>query len=1291
MGSKAKKITVGFKYFMGLFMGLSRGPVNEITEIRVGDRTAWTGSVTRSQTIQINKPELFGGTKAEGGVEGPLEIYMGESNQSISQALRNMLGGRQPQFRGVVTMFFDGLVCAMSPYPKAWKFKTRRSTAGWEGGVWYEPKCLIKMTGYDAAGKEFEIHAMNPVHIIYECQSNVAWGRGLDRSQIDDVSFRKAADQCYTEGFGLCMRWTRQDTLQAFMQLILDHVGGVLSVSKQTGKLTIRLIRDDYDSDNLPIFDMDSGLLSIEEATNASPADFVNEVIVTYHNPIMEEDQQVRCHNLAQIQNQGCLNSNTVDYKGVPTGKLAMILAQRDLRVSSTNVRRFTITCDRRAWSIEPGAVFKLRDPKQRGLTEVIVRVGTVEDGTLPDGKIKIVAVQDQFAFRLNTFNQVEPPSGYEPDLSPAIARRIVYEVPYVDLVQQLPEADLNTVAATDAFINSQAEKPTAMSAAFDMGIKAEGESSYDIRGNGDFGSLGALQADVDYLDTQFRLGELSLWEDVVVGAAARISKPVLPGQTTQMEIAEEFVRIDAISGGIITVARGVMDTIPQRHQKGELLWVTSMDGGTDWQRYAGNEKVDIKILPWTLGGGRYPIEDAPVDHIDFNFRQIRPYPPGNVQWELASNPGQKFYWYNPSALTYTAAAGETPDSYTLTWAHRDRKLQADKLIDFHDGDLGPEPGTTYLIRVYAPDGSIVRTESGITGTTWVYPYATAANDLNVEAGTVDPVLATVRLVSTRNNRECWEYYETKISVYKKPPQFAYLASFMQQAAQPFNPESAGEPDYEPDGGASMANLMQQVTQISSFPEADSMAGPNIALLPHQVTQESSVIVPLDALLYEAPYIDLYRNGNDLTHSQVLSFVARASDRTVDSYTLFTKHEADTDYASAGVQPWTPWGMSTAGLGFFNDEITVGNTSDKDGVPIAAAGVNDLILIDDEIMVITAVNGKTFKVGRGVADTIPAQHYSKRPVWLFTAGRGYSPMQFGDKEKAMVIVRPDTYGTDIPLSKMYPLQLQMQYRPRRPYPPGLMMIGGGAWFTQASALGDDFDPYKNLTGKNVSVTWAHRNRITQAGTARDHFTVGIEPEPGVKYRVRIGYAYSSSAPGGSFRLIREFETEDAGFIYLKEWAESDGKQAGYAQNSQGWATINITVNAVRDGLINWQGYTMTVSCPSIPLTAGNKPGGGTGPWNPGGGGNPGGTTPPVEPPDRPDPENPGGGGGTTDPTDPDEPPPVTPPVDPEDPDTKPPKPPEPPIDPTNVPGWSLSWDHGWALRLPDQRYVPDEE
>lgn len=58
---KSKKTTIGPRYFMGLHMGLCRGPVDAIRQIRVGGKIAWTGSVTSNTTIRINQPNLFGG------------------------------------------------------------------------------------------------------------------------------------------------------------------------------------------------------------------------------------------------------------------------------------------------------------------------------------------------------------------------------------------------------------------------------------------------------------------------------------------------------------------------------------------------------------------------------------------------------------------------------------------------------------------------------------------------------------------------------------------------------------------------------------------------------------------------------------------------------------------------------------------------------------------------------------------------------------------------------------------------------------------------------------------------------------------------------------------------------------------------------------------------------------------------------------------------------------------------------------------------------------------------------
>ena len=148
MGGKSKKTTIGYKYYMGLFMGLCRGPVDAIRQIRVGDKTAWTGHATTNSSITINKPDLFGGEEQEGGIDGTLQIMLGAADQPRNDSLAAMLGGLVSAFRGVTTTFFDGLVCAMSPYPKEWSYLVQKTKAGWhKNECWYPAKCEIVLLG----------------------------------------------------------------------------------------------------------------------------------------------------------------------------------------------------------------------------------------------------------------------------------------------------------------------------------------------------------------------------------------------------------------------------------------------------------------------------------------------------------------------------------------------------------------------------------------------------------------------------------------------------------------------------------------------------------------------------------------------------------------------------------------------------------------------------------------------------------------------------------------------------------------------------------------------------------------------------------------------------------------------------------------------------------------------------------------------------------------------------------------------------------------------------------------
>lgn len=1264
---KASKITVGFKYFMAFHMGLSRGPLNAILKIKVGGREAWVGEAVGNTTIRIAKPSLFGGDKAEGGIDGSMDIMMGASNQGITGRLRAMLGSVVPQFRGVTTVFYDGLICSGNPYPKQWQFLMRRTTAGWEDGVWYEAKATILVTGMTATGETRVIHAMNPAHILYEAITNVAWGRGMDKSLMMDSAWRQCADQLYNEGMGLCLRWARQDTLGSFIQTILDHINGVLYVDKFSGQYRLKLVRKDYGDATLPIYDADSGLISIDEATNAAPTNMVNEVVVTFRNPIDNEQGSVRAHNLAAIQTQGNINSDTKDYPGAPTTRIALQLAQRDLRVASTNMRRFSLTFDRRAWHLQPGDVFKIRDPESRGLGEVVVRVGTTSEAGQADGSIKVAAVQDTFSFELNTFTQVQPPMFIPPNTSPAIARRKIYEMPYAELVQKMPPGEFDSIRPANGYINAHAEKPTPVSMSYDIAVKAEGEADFTIRGSGDFSPLAELNQALGYLDTELLFvdgHELYEFE---------------PGQAAV--IGNEMIIIESMTDTAMQIKRGCMDTVPQLHQKGELVWLTENTGGTDWRVYAGGEHVDIKVLPWTLAGGRFDIDGAPIDPLDFNFRFYRPYAPGLVMTNTQFMGDRR--WYQKQVLRADVGVSEVPDNLIVTWAHRDRPMQGDKLIDHEQGDIGPEPGTTYRIIVRNQYGEVIRTEAGINGTRWVYTYENAAADMKVQIATSDPLTGSYTLEAMRDGFPSWQLYSMQFDVYKKPPQIGQVATFAMQATQPASDEPGTGPGYPQADGMYITAHGTQVTQVADTSDSADTKGANVAITAAPVTQTTTFIPVMDFLLYEAPYLTLLRDGRDTAHSQVLGMVARPSDRLTDGFDMFDRPAGTTAWTDNGAQPWTPWGRLFGFMHYLTNEFEIDQSSDTDGVPTAVYP-GDILKIDNELMVVESVNGKRYKVGRGSADTVPAVHFAGVPVWMFDRDHAMANRQYPADGTAQVSMRPHTYSYEISPDQMPVKELKMQGRPQRPYPPGLMLANGNHWYERVIALKADFKPTKPEEGGiPVVFTWAHRNRINQGETAVDHFSVGISPEPNLQYRIWIGYSVPS---GNSTIKVTLFEgyTADAGWTYSTAMALRHGEQAGRALKAPGFVTVQMVITAVRDGLFSWQNYGFNVTIPSYPTVPGDKPGGETTPPKPE---YPDPGTPnPPNPEPNPDPENPGDGGPIDPLPDPENP---LPPVDPEVPPTDPEPPVTPDPDPTNVPGWSLSWDHGWAGNLPNQAAKED--
>lgn len=108
MGGKSGggSVTIGYWYKLGVQMVVCHAPVDKVSEIIIGERQAWQGSVTQSSSITINKLDLFGGDDREGGVAGNISFMFGEPTQKPHEYVLAMRGDKVSANRGLLSMVF---------------------------------------------------------------------------------------------------------------------------------------------------------------------------------------------------------------------------------------------------------------------------------------------------------------------------------------------------------------------------------------------------------------------------------------------------------------------------------------------------------------------------------------------------------------------------------------------------------------------------------------------------------------------------------------------------------------------------------------------------------------------------------------------------------------------------------------------------------------------------------------------------------------------------------------------------------------------------------------------------------------------------------------------------------------------------------------------------------------------------------------------------------------------------------------------------------------------------------
>lgn len=555
---------------------------------------------------------------------------------------------------------------------------------------------------------------MNPSHIVRECLTDPYWGAGYAAADIDDDTFTAAADTLYAEGFGLSILWQQQVAVGEFIDEILRHIDAVRRIDRMTGKWQLKLIRADYDVDDLLLLGEDE-IISMEDCSRPQPGELINHLTVIHWDRDTSKDAPLVVHNQALIQQIGREIATTVQYPAITRKALAARVALRDLRALSYPLLSVRLTANRTALQLNIGDPFMLQWPRL-GVAAAVMRVTEMSLGDGRNNRISITAVEDVFALPDNVYiTTVDGDwTSTVSDAAPAPAR-LVAEAPYLEIVQELGQAsaDAELAAVPDAgYLLVAAQRPS--DDAINAELQVDAGAGFAEAGTIDFCPVAELAAYIGPLDTTITLTGAVDVEDIAVGSLA--------------QLGDELVRIDAISSTIATIGRGVLDTVPIMHVPGDKLWGIDLYAGSDFTQFLAGESIAVKVLPAT-GSGELDLAAAPADAITMASRAIRPYAPANVQLN-----GEHF----PAAVFAPLE---------ITWVDRNRLQQTSgSLLDWFDGGLTPEAGQTTTVELWE-------------GATLVESFV-GETDGSVTSALSGTRTLTLRAYTVRDGYESWQAVE---------------------------------------------------------------------------------------------------------------------------------------------------------------------------------------------------------------------------------------------------------------------------------------------------------------------------------------------------------------------------------------------------------------------------------------------------------------------------------------------------------------------------------------------------
>lgn len=690
MGKKKKSKQKVVRYSLDIHMGIARD-FAWLRELKVESKVFYRspgplGVFTGS--IRIEQPNLFGGPKKSGGIDGwayfsASDGFSEAAHPGAMSLLRGLHGTYCPNFRGITSLLWSGEVSVGQTYVKPWEITV---VGGWT---------RVVSTQYG------ELAASNGAEILKDLLENEVWGANMSSYlDIETNSYYESIYYLANEGFDMCIGWYRDNSVLEFSQLILNHIGGAQWIDRTTGKITMGLIRGDYIKDALPVKNFNNGILAIEEDDAVAADAAINEVAVKWFDPINGVQRTTTARNHASIQLIGRVNRKEMDYSGLCHSDIAARVAERDLAAARNGLRRFKIKFDRTGSDFPPCSVFVLDIP-ERGFNEIIVRAISLTEAA--DGTFLMGAAEDTFGLPTNSAPPPPPDEWGNSDnvLVPVTEARVI-EPSYYDCTRILDALALRNILDTDTLLFTVARRPNGPAEGYDVWVAEDTEP---------YSEETTLEDFCPVAEAKFGVGRDG---NVVTLINGSLLSEVLPGHAVLW--GPEVCKVTSLVGDQLTLVRGCADTVPATHLAGERLWFY-MVGDEDFIGLDITERLpDTDVTVKVLAHG--PDDITPIDSgLTLSLltigRQGRPYPPAGL---------------TVNTISYPVILNELVGDMTLAWEQRNRIALSSMLFGYYEGAGAAEAGTTYEVWIYAYNPALaptaqtlLRKVTGLTATTWVY------------------------------------------------------------------------------------------------------------------------------------------------------------------------------------------------------------------------------------------------------------------------------------------------------------------------------------------------------------------------------------------------------------------------------------------------------------------------------------------------------------------------------------------------------------------------------------------